>query len=40
MFTDIMREEGHYETIEYYRKLFHDRDIKNNTDSEEKEEKN
>ena len=30
MFTDIMREEGHYETIEYYRKLFQDREIKNN----------
>ena len=39
MFTDIIKEEGHYETIEYYRKLFQDREIKNNSDSEEEEKK-
>ena len=35
MFTYIMREEFYYKTMEYYRKLFHGRDIKNNSDSDE-----
>ena len=39
MFTDKLREDGHYESIDYLRSVFKDRKNNNNDDSDDGEEK-
>ena len=39
MFTDKLREDGHYESIDYLRTIFKDHDFKKNNDSDDEEEK-